>query len=72
MCAGSGAKACRGFSIRVTAVAKSGCAPVATAAQIAAPRLAPLGPAAREAGMDRKNLTRKAKTYGLRSQDSDA
>lgn len=31
-----------------------------------------LNRAAREACMDRKNLTRKAKTYGLRSQDLDA
>ena len=37
--------------MRATAVAKSGYTPVATAAQIAAPRLAPPGPLAREAGI---------------------
>ena len=46
-----GANDWRGFSILATAVRKSGYTPVATAAQIAAPRLAPLGPIARDAGM---------------------
>ena len=46
-----GANDSRGFSMRATAVAKSGYTPVATAAQIAAPRLAPPGPLARDAGI---------------------